>query len=393
MKDKYLLSPYFSFVNNDSTLNLINLISGEKFSVNDTFLANYLIQYKKAKKSFKEIKDSINHENTVFLIKKDFFVKEENLKNETFKAIKYSNNIFKLSNHSENTKIVILGVPFGGGNYTSDNTKLFPSHLRKFSKNNNIGFNECDFKSIGISKKNNLENLNYIIKNKSLSDGGDIFVHSNETAKEIHKKITFFSEKTTKRKQIPVFIGGDHSITYSTLKGLDNTSSRPFSVIHFDAHTDIYSSDFDAILELNGMHHHGNFVAKALRLNSLENYYQFGIRGLSSMKIPSDNKLKVIYCSEIKNSIEKIILPKKKKDYYITFDIDVLDPSIAPATATPEPDGLSLSEISTLFDKVLNDINIIGIDIVEINPKMDIRKITQRTAIQIMLKLISYIKI
>ena len=79
--------------------------------------------------------------------------------------------------------------------------------------------------------------------------------------------------------------------------------------------------------------------------------------------------------------------------YYVTFDIDVLDPSVAPGTATPVPGGFNFEEIKQLFSVVLQNKNIVGLDLVETNPDYDKENLTMQTAIQTILYLLNLINI
>ncbi|WP_459210321.1 arginase family protein [Aquimarina rhabdastrellae] len=392
MKEEYILSPFYRLKRISEKVNLIDIISGKKFMIGDPYISSFLVENRSKMMSINFLNEQINEDNTSFLIKKKIIIKEEEVKEGAFKTIEYNDRLFNLPAYTNEAKVVLMGIPFGDGNYIDDQTKLFPSSLRKLSKKNNLDFKTCDFNAVGITKTTDLHHLDHLFKNNMVADGGDIFAHKHETAFQIYEKITFFTEKIIARQQIPFYIGGDHSITYAVLRGIGVVSANPFSVIHFDAHTDIYTSEYDPILNMNQGHHHGNFVKKALQLPKLEKYHQFGIRGISNLRPKRHDKLEITYAATIKENLEKIKKLDKNKNYYITLDIDVLDPFIAPATATPEPNGLLIEELYKLFYHLLSEINIIGIDLVEVNPKKDIGDITQSLAIQLLIKLLTYIK-
>ncbi len=392
MNDTYILSPFFTIKKYQEKINLVDIISGKKFMITDPYISNFLIESRNKELSITDLHESINTDNADFLINKKILIEKSGMKESAYKTVEYNHTLFNLLDYKKEAKIVFMGVPFGGGNYTSDETKTFPNALRNISKKNNINFKGSNFNAIGITKEDDIEKLNLLFRNNELSDGGDIFIHKHETIPDIYDKITFFSKKIIKEQQLPFFIGGDHSVTYSILKGINEQLSTPFSVLHFDAHTDVYTSEYDAILRLNEGYHHGNFVKKALQLQNLERYHQYGIRGLSNLRTAKNEKLEITYASHIKNNLENIKKLDPTKKYYITFDIDVLDPSIAPGTATPEPNGLLLQELYNLFDYLLKGINIIGFDLVEVNPKKDVGEITQSLAIQLLIKLLTYVK-
>ena len=69
---------------------------------------------------------------------------------------------------------------------------------------------------------------------------------------------------------------------------------------------------------------------------------------------------------------------------YITLDVDVMDPTLAPGTGTLEPDGLNFSEIDGLLKGVTSKGHLVGIDIVEVNPMRDSSTRTEQTAIRLL---------
>jgi agmatinase len=73
----------------------------------------------------------------------------------------------------------------------------------------------------------------------------------------------------------------------------------------------------------------------------------------------------------------------KSKNIYVTFDIDVLDPSIAPGTGTPEPGGLKYHQIKEIITKLPSKGDIKGLDIVEVNPLFDVSEMTSHIASRI----------
>lgn len=298
--------------------------------------------------------------------------------------------------NQEDKNVVFTGVPFGAGNPVSSETKKFPDFFRLFMEKK---LSLTPGRTINPQILNSgipMDRLNKLIQQGALSDAGNIFVHGFETRKAVYSKITKLFNEIVSKDHIPFTIGGDHSISYPIIKSIAAHHDN-FNVLHFDAHTDVYGSSFDEILDLNDLHHHGNFVSKCLELPQLNHYYQFGIRGLSNAYTQtSPANLTSIWSNEVKEintGIRQIALPENEK-YYITFDIDVLDPLIAPGTGTPEPNGLFFDDIIHLFKRLdLANKNIIGIDFVEVNPSRDQNNSTTLIAAQIMLNLLNFINI
>ncbi|CAD2072712.1 Agmatinase [Phocicoccus schoeneichii] len=84
------------------------------------------------------------------------------------------------------------------------------------------------------------------------------------------------------------------------------------------------------------------------------------------------------------------LLPKGEK-YYITIDIDGLDPSITPGTGTPSPGGLLYDEVNELLKAIASHGEVIGFDCVEVAPQYDPTQMTGQTAARVMLDLLSYV--
>lgn len=76
---------------------------------------------------------------------------------------------------------------------------------------------------------------------------------------------------------------------------------------------------------------------------------------------------------------------------YVTIDIDALDPSIAPGTGSPEPEGLSFTQLRKILKDITNNANIIGFDIVEVNPQLDVSDLTSLDSARIIIEFLGLI--
>jgi len=170
-----------------------------------------------------------------------------------------------------------------------------------------------------------------------------------DTIKEIFK---------TNPKIFPVFFGGDHLITLGILKSLAETTNQKITVIDFDAHRDLLS-------EYQGeLYSHITWANKLLKTNKFE-LIQLGIRSSSSEEEKTAKKKKI-----------KSVLKKISGPVYVSVDLDVFDPSIAPEVGTPEPLGMTQKEFFFLLKKLCNK-NLIGFDLVECSSD----KINSQTAV------------
>lgn len=167
-------------------------------------------------------------------------------------------------------------------------------------------------------------------------------------------------------KKFPIVLGGEHSITLFIVKEFHKFFSN-FSILQFDAHADLR----DGYLGQKYSH------AAAMRrsLDSLGiNLVQIGIRNISDENDElnfwqkNQNRIKTFWAKDKKRWKISEILKSLKKNVYLTFDVDALDPSIMPSTGTPEPGGLEWQETLDILRAVAKNKKIIGADFVELAP-------------------------
>jgi agmatinase len=179
---------------------------------------------------------------------------------------------------------------------------------------------------------------------------------------------------------IPVIIGGDHSLAYPNVAAVaDVYGKENVGVIHFDAHYDAAAGGFSGHLIT-----HGQPVRRLVDDGHIlgKNYIQVGLRGYwpgeEGFVWMRENGFRYHTMAEIEKDgwikVMQRILEEANDgpEYlYISFDIDVLDPSYAPGTGTPEPGGLTPREVFPLVRALCTENNLVGFDLVELNPLVD----------------------
>ncbi len=173
-----------------------------------------------------------------------------------------------------------------------------------------------------------------------------------------------------------VSLGGDHYISYPLLKA-HAKKHGPLALVHFDAHRDVE-------IDSGGRIDHGTMFGHAVQegLIDPERSVQIGVR--TTFVGETTMGFRIIYADEVHNSsteqLAKIISDKVgKHKAYLTFDIDCLDPSAAPATGTPIPGGLTYHQAASII-RALTNVNFIGMDMVEVSPPYDHAEITSLAA-------------
>lgn len=163
-----------------------------------------------------------------------------------------------------------------------------------------------------------------------------------------------------------VTLGGDHYITYPILKAYAEKFG-PMSVIHFDAHSDLWEDDDLTRID------HGTMMYKAVKTGLVDpkRSVQIGIRTFCEDYLGM-NVLEARTCHEIGVAaiVEKVKGIVGDHPVYLTFDIDALDPAYAPGTGTPVWGGLHSWQAAAIL-RDLAGINLVGGDVVEVSPPYD----------------------
>ena len=183
------------------------------------------------------------------------------------------------------------------------------------------------------------------------------------------------------------FIGGDHSVTLPLLRAL-NKQHGPVALIHFDAHCDTWVDHFG---EPSG---HGTWTYEAIQEGLVERSktVQIGIRSSGERAareyvkdqggmIFTARDLRGKDGSQLGSIIEAIQARVGNTPCYLTLDIDCLDPAFAPGTGTPEPGGMTSSQVMTFLEE-LAPLNFVGMDCVEVAPAYDHAELTSNAAAQ-----------
>jgi agmatinase len=172
--------------------------------------------------------------------------------------------------------------------------------------------------------------------------------------------------------------GGDHYITYPLLKA-HAEKHGPLSLIHFDAHCDTWEDDSPDSLN------HGTMFYKAVKNGIIDpkRSVQIGIRTWNDDYLCM-NVLDApwVHANGVEATIREVQRIVGAHKTYLTFDIDCLDPAFAPGTGTPVPGGLSSAQALQIV-RSMGDVNLVGMDVVEVAPSYDQSEVTALAAAHI----------
>jgi guanidinopropionase len=192
-------------------------------------------------------------------------------------------------------------------------------------------------------------------------------------------RITAFYSALVEAGITPLTAGGDHLTSLPVLRAV--AKARPVGMIHFDSHTDLFSDYFGG-----ARYTHGTPFRRAIEENLLDpkRVVQIGIRGSTydgeDREFAASVGVRIITIEEFFDLGPAAVMAIAREivgnePIYVSFDIDVIDPSQAPGTGTPEIGGITTFQALQMA-RALAGLNIVGADVVEVSPPFDLGGIT-----------------
>lgn len=191
--------------------------------------------------------------------------------------------------------------------------------------------------------------------------------------------------RVIERGALPVVLGGDHSISYPAIRAFRHVD--PLNVVLFDAHLD-YKRDVMG-LELTN----NSPFRRAHELPFVDRICTFGVRGIKStgrdLAEAREHGHVVVSNYEVREdgaeaALERV--PEELGDFYVSVDIDALDPSLAPGTESPEAEGLSFTHVKRILQGLSRRGRMVGLDLVEVNPYLDPAELTPHVSVQLLIE-------
>ena len=262
----------------------------------------------------------------------------------------------------------VAGVPFDGAVTNRPGARFGPQEIRRAS------LMLCD----GIHPYFNVSPLG------QLGDAGDMCLPNASPLAEVRGHIERQAAALMARHHV-VFLGGDHSVTLALLRAAQKRHG-PLALVHFDAHCDTWKDHFG---EPSG---HGTWTYEAIQegLVNPRRTVQIGLRSSgerAAREYVQDQGGLIYTARSLRGRDGDGLLPVVQAicerigdgPCYLTLDIDCLDPAFAPGTGTPEPGGLTSSQLLSLLE-ALAPLNFIGMDCVEVAPAYDHAELTSLAA-------------
>lgn len=223
----------------------------------------------------------------------------------------------------------------------------------------------------------------------------------NEIAKNVQQSI--------ENKEFPLILGGDHSLVLGTLAGLHahyKNNGKKLGLLYVDAHGDFNTAETSPTGNIHGeclsasagygLPELVNLYEKERKIDP-ENICYVGIRDLDpgEKKLMHEAGVTVFTISDIDRLGFSDVIKKVKLFFkthcdvvHISFDMDSLDPSIAPGTGVPVPGGLTYREALLLMEEMSNLDMVKSMEIVEVNPILDVRNETAVMAVELIARVL-----
>ena len=219
----------------------------------------------------------------------------------------------------------------------------------------------------------------------------------DKNIKKALSKMSKINEEILNKKLFPMTFGGEHSITPGCIAPFVK-KYKDICLLHFDAHADTGEDQFGALVG------HGTPMRNLINNGYVrgDRFLQLGLRGYwpedATLNWMRDQGMRSYEMTEIHHRGMKAVLDESFATLtdgcdgvFLSVDIDVVDPGMAPGTGTPEPGGMTSRELLEAVRRICLELPIVGIDVVEVAPPFDSADITAILANRVVLEALSAI--
>ncbi len=263
-----------------------------------------------------------------------------------------------------------------------------------------------DMKNIYHGEMINLMQDEKIVKSRNLSDKKK----NNVELEKFNTALYKIELKKLEEKLFPITLGGDHSVAISSALADAKVNDGHIGLIWIDAHTDFNTFETTVTGNLHGL---PCAAITGYKCEELRTFYdgecidprKTVIIGARSIDPWEEDNLRyagvTIYSTEdiktkgVKTVIEEAfkIAMDRNKSVHVSYDIDVIDPDIAPGVSVPEVDGITEEEATEILEAVLKHVNdISSMDIVEFNPLRDENRKTEQIALNLLARTVQVVE-
>lgn len=282
--------------------------------------------------------------------------------------------------------VVIVGAPFDGGTSHRSGARFGPQAIRS-----------ADYLPHDGSRPH-LSLRTDGLRDLRVLDAGDLEMPSGDTERSL-KVLEAATLKIAAAGAIPVVLGGDHTIAAADVVGVArHIGWGRVSMIHFDAHADTGPDQWGSL------YGHGTPMRRLIESGAIrgDRFLQLGLRGYwpepETLDWMKDQSMRSFEMTEIEfRGLGPVLdesfslLTNECEGVFLSVDIDVVDPGMAPGTGTPEPGGMTGRTLLEAVRRICLELPVVGIDIVEVSPPYDHADITALLGNRVVLEALSAI--
>jgi len=282
--------------------------------------------------------------------------------------------------------VVIVGAPFDGGTSHRPGTRFGPMAMRQ----------ACYLAQDG--SRPSLALRVDALRDLRVYDAGDVEMFSGDIERSILAlEDAVFAVASS--GAIPVVLGGDHTIALPDATGVARQlGAGRVSVVHFDAHAD--TGD----IEFGSLYGHGQPMRRLIESGAVrgDRFLQIGLRGYwpgpSTLDWMAQRRMRSYEMAEVvARGLDEClseafgIAVDDCDGVFLSVDVDVVDPGMAPGTGTPEPGGLTARQLLDAVRRCCYELPVVGVDVVEVSPPFDHAEITAYLGNRVVLEALSAI--
>ena len=278
--------------------------------------------------------------------------------------------------------VAVIGAPFDDGTSHRPGARFGPRAIREAqSASGSLNSLQLDVEPFEVL---------------TVVDAGDANIVPSWTERGhalIHRKV----RDVAATGAIPIVLGGDHSITWPSASAVAEVRHpRSIGIVHFDAHADT-GADLWGVLAS-----HGTPMRRLIESGAVagRNFVQVGLRGYwpppDVFDWMRDQRMRWHLMREIEERGAEAVIDQAIDEaldgadaVYLSIDIDVIDPGMAPGTGTPEPGGMLTREVLRAVRRIVGAVELAAMDVVEVSPPFDHAEVTAGAANRCVLEAIS----
>ena len=281
-----------------------------------------------------------------------------------------------------NADVAFIGMPFDQGTFGRPGARYGPDAVRDAPRA--YAYSDPYGKQSEADGFFDIDAGDELLRGVTMADCGNITIVPSDVLKNFDK-LTRVVEKVVQRGSFPVVVGGDHSSTFPVVRALGKFA--PLNIVHFDAHLD-FTHDYQGV-----MYTHGSPIRRCRELPFVDHITSVGIRSVRRKPYEESQQHGSLIISthqfhELGPRAVAEQIPRAE-NLYITFDIDVMDPSQAPGTGTPEIGGLFYQEVRDCLTALIQKNNLIGFDLVEVAPPYDSSELTGQLGARLIMDMLA----